>query len=240
VTALVVEGLSHDFGRRHALRDVGFTVEPGTFTVLLGPNGAGKTTLLSLVTGLYSARRGDIWILGHSLRKEPLMGLAKLGVVFQHPTLDLDLTVGENLLYHAALHGLSRQQARERSIRELDRLGILDRAADKVRVLSGGLRRRVEIARALLHEPQLLVVDEATVGLDVAMRRALVQYVRTLCHDRSLSVLWATHMLDEVGPHDPLIVLHEGAVCWSGPAGDLSRAGENLSDAFLKLTGQAA
>jgi ABC-2 type transport system ATP-binding protein len=240
VSALVVDGLCHDFGDRRALKEVGFTVEAGTFTILLGPNGAGKTTLISLVTGLYAARRGDIAVLGHDLRHEPLRALAKLGVVFQAPTLDLDLTVGENLLYFGALHGLSRHDARERGLVELARLGVLDRLDDKVRALSGGLRRSVEIARSLLHQPQLLIVDEATVGLDPATRRLLLQHVRTLCREQNLSVLWATHLLDEVDAGDPLVVLHEGAVCWRGLADELSRTAESLPDAFLKLTGKAA
>jgi ABC-2 type transport system ATP-binding protein len=240
VSALAVSGLSHDFSGRRALKEVGFCVEPDTFTVLLGPNGAGKTTLISLVTGLYAARRGEIAILGHDLRLEPLRALANLGVVFQAPTLDLDLTVRENLLYFGALHGLSRRDARERALAELGRLGILDRLDDKVRALSGGLRRRVEIARSLVHQPQLLIVDEATVGLDAATRRLLLNHVRALCREQNLSVLWATHLLDEVEAGDPLVVLHEGAVCWQGLAGDLSRTADNLPDAFLKLTGHAA
>jgi len=240
VTALVVENLSHAFGKRRALDNVGFSVEPGTFAVLLGPNGAGKTTLISLATGLYAARQGEIRILGHRMRTEPLKALARLGVVFQAPTLDLDLTVSENLFYFAALHGLSRQEAKERSIVELDRLDLADRMNDRVRNLSGGLRRRVEIARALLHRPHLLIVDEATAGLDVTTRRALLQHVRSLCRGQGLSVLWATHMLDEIEPGDPLIVLHQGSVCWQGQASDLSRTASGLPDAFLKLTGQAA
>jgi ABC-2 type transport system ATP-binding protein len=240
VTALSVEGLSHRFGGREALQNVSFAVEPGQFSVLLGPNGAGKTTLISLVTGLYAARQGDIRVLGHSVRRDPLKALARLGVVFQAPTLDLDLTVNENLLYHAALHGLSRREASALARDELDRLGVADRLGDKVRALSGGLRRRVEIARALLHRPELLIVDEATVGLDHAARRALLTHVRALCRERRLSVLWTTHLLDEIEPGDALVVLNQGKVCWDGSARDLPGREESLSDAFLKLTGQAA
>jgi ABC-2 type transport system ATP-binding protein len=208
--------------------------------VLLGPNGAGKTTLISLVTGLYAARKGEISILGHRLRSEALRALAELGVVFQASTLDLDLTVSENLLYFGALQGLARSTAKERMLDELARLDVADRLNDKVRALSGGLRRRVEIARALIHRPRLLIVDEATVGLDVPARRSLLQHVRALCRDENLSVLWATHMLDEVEPGDPLVVLHEGGLCWQGLARDLSPTADSFPDAFLKLTGRAA
>lgn len=236
----MVESLSHDFGKRRALKDVSFSVGAGTFTVLLGPNGAGKTTLISLITGLYAAQRGEVHILGHRMRKEPLQALSRIGVVFQAPTLDLDLSVSENLLYFGALHGLSGRDAKQRSHMELDRVGLADRANDKVRSLSGGLKRRVEIARALLHRPSLLIVDEATVGLDVPARRSLLEHVRALCREQSLSVLWATHMLDEVEPGDPLVVLHQGSLCWQGTAHELSRTAASLSDAFLKLTEQAA
>lgn len=235
MTALFVQGVSHGFGRRQILSDVSFTIAPATMTVLLGPNGAGKTTLVSLVTGLYSAHHGDIQVFGHSMRETPLPGLAKLGVVFQMPTLDPDLTISDNLAYHAALHGLSRRDALERERMELERFGIADRRLERVRTLSGGLRRRVELARALLHRPSLLIVDEATAGLDVASRRLFLEHVRVLCRE-GLSVLWATHMLDEIEPYDPLLVLHQGRLCWSGKAADLA-AEASLSDAFLRLTG---
>jgi ABC-2 type transport system ATP-binding protein len=143
-------------------------------------------------------------------------------------------------LYFGSLQGLARRDANERSLAELERMGLADRKNDKVRTLSGGLRRRVEIARALIHRPRLLIVDEATVGLDVTTRRSLLHHVRGLCRDQGLSVLWATHMLDEVEPGDSLIVLHEGSLCWQGQASDLSRTAAGLPDAFLKLTGQAA
>ncbi len=234
MTALVIEGLSHGFGARKVLVDVNLAVEPGTFTVLLGPNGAGKTTLVSLVTGLYAAQKGDIRIFGHSMRSDPLPALAQLGVVFQMPTLDPDLTVRDNLTYHAALHGLSRREAAERAGMELARLGVSDRSADKVRVLSGGQRRRVEIARALLHRPKFLIVDEATVGLDVAGRQLLLGHVRSLCQE-GLAVLWATHLLDEVDPADRLAVLHQGSLRYAGSAHDFG-AERGLEAAFLQLT----
>lgn len=237
MTALVIDNLSHGFGVRQVLSHVSLRVEPGSFTVLLGPNGAGKTTLISLVTGLYSARQGDIRIFGHSIRQDPLPALASLGIVFQMPTLDPDMSVEQNMLYYGSLHGLSRRDIRERAGEELARLGVGDRQADKVRALSGGLRRRVEIARALLHRPRFLIVDEATAGLDVAGRQLLLAHVRSLCRE-GLSVLWATHMLDEIDPSDRLAVLHQGKVRWTGQAGDLAD-GRNLEAAFLELTGGA-
>jgi len=238
VTALAVEHVRHSFGTRAALTDVSFAVAPSAFATLLGLNGAGKTTLVSLATGLYHAQTGDIRVFGHSLRREPLAALARLGVVFQTPTLDLDLTVAENLRYHAALHGLSRRDGEARASAELGRIGLLDRASDKARTLSAGLRRRVEIARALLHRPRLLLVDEATAGLDAAARRAILAHVRSLCRAENLAVLWATHLMDEVEPSDPILVLHEGRLLWSGLAEALPKdSGEKtLAEAFLKMT----
>lgn len=239
VTAFVVNELSHTFGRASALCEVSFSIEKGSFTVLLGPNGAGKTTLISLATGLYSCQRGRIDIFGHDLRSSPLPALARLGVVFQAPTLDLDLSVIENLIYHAALHGLSSKDARQRAAILLGEMGLGARMRDKVRALSGGMKRRVEIARALLHKPALLIVDEATAGLDVAARRDLLATVRGLCRAGELSVLWATHMLDEVEAEDPVIVLHRGRVLAQTAAADMARPRESLSDAFLRLTRDA-
>ncbi len=238
MTALVIDNLSHGFGARQVLSHVDLSVEPGSFTVLLGPNGAGKTTLVSLVTGLYNARQGDIRIFGHSIRRNPLPALAGLGIVFQMPTLDLDMSVEQNMIYHGSLHGLSQREVRERTAEELERLGVGGRRADKVRALSGGLRRRVEIARALLHRPKFLIVDEATAGLDVAGRQLLLNHVRSLCRE-GLSVLWATHMLDEVDPSDQLVVLHQGGVRWTGRARELA-CDQTLEAAFLQLTGGAS
>jgi ABC-2 type transport system ATP-binding protein len=238
MTALAIDNLNHGFGSRQVLSGVTLSVEQGSFTVLLGPNGAGKTTLISLVTGLYNAQQGDIRIFGHSIRDEPLPALASLGVVFQMPTLDLDLTVEQNLAYHAALHGLPRREAEKRAKEELERLEIGDRHADKVRALSGGMRRRVEIARALLHQPKFLIVDEPTAGLDVAGRHWLLAHVRSLCRG-GLSVLWATHLLDEVDPGDRLVVLHRGTVRWTGEARGLA-SDTSLESAFLQLTANAS
>lgn len=239
--ALAIEGLGHSFAGRRALAEVSFTIAEGVFAVLLGRNGAGKTTLFSLATGLYHAREGAIRVFGEALRSDPAAALATMGVVFQQPTLDLDLTAGENLQYHAALHGLPPGLARRRADEELDRLGVLDRKGDRVRALSGGQRRRVEIARALMHRPRLLLLDEPTAGLDVPGRQSLATHVRSLCAERGIAVLWATHLLEEVRERDHLIVLDGGRVKWTGAleriAADLGVA--NLPEAFDALTGLA-
>ena len=217
-TALEVEHLSHSYGSRPALRDISFAIRAREFTVLLGLNGAGKSTLFSLTTRLYAHRSGSIRIFGAGIDDEPAAALSRMGIVFQQPTLDLDLTVVQNLRYHGALHGLPRAGLEARIAAELDRVGLADRRLDKARQLSGGQRRRVEIARALLHEPRLLLLDEPTVGLDVAARQFLLDHVRALCRDHGLAALWATHLIDEVGEDAHVIVLHRGRVLASGPA----------------------
>nr|WP_246337692.1 ABC transporter ATP-binding protein [Azospirillum oleiclasticum] len=236
---MAVERVSHSFGSRKALDDVSFAIPAGRFTVLLGLNGAGKTTLFSLITRLYNTRQGTIRVFGFDMRLQPSQALARIGVVFQQPTLDPDLTVLQNLRYHGGLHGLPASMVEERAAEELERIGLAPRAKDRVRTLSGGQRRRVEIARALLHRPSLLLLDEPTVGLDVALRRQVLDHVHDLCRERGLAVLWATHLMDEARPEDGVVVLHGGRVLAAGRLPEVcARAGAPaLEPAFAALTG---
>ena len=240
--ALSVEGLSYAYGRgAFALKDVSLAVGAGSFTALLGPNGAGKTTLFALITRLFESP-GTIRIGGVDLRREPARALARMGVVFQQPTLDLDLTVRQNLLYFAALHGIPRRTAEARARESLERLGMAERVGETVRALNGGHRRRVELARALLHEPALLVLDEPTVGLDVPARRAIVEHVHALCRERGIAVLWATHLIDEIGEGDRVVVIHRGRVRAAGPVTEVNRAtgADTLTESFTRLTAKEA
>ncbi len=236
--ALEVEDLGHSFGRRAALKGVSFTIPPGAFTILLGQNGAGKTTLFNLITRLYSNRSGHIRIFGIEMREQPGRALERLGVVFQQRTVDLDLTVRQNLLYHGGLHGLSSVESKKRADAELARFDLTERAHDRVRELSGGQVRRVEIARALIHRPKLLLLDEPTVGLDIGSRQAILDHVRRLCDEEGLGVLWATHLIDEARAADGVIVLHQGEIKAHGSTDDIcAKAGaENLGVAFTTLT----
>jgi ABC-2 type transport system ATP-binding protein len=235
--ALNVERLSHSYGARKALDDVSFAIEPGRFCVLLGLNGAGKSTLFSLVTGLYAARGdGRIAIFGHDVAREAGDALRRLGVVFQARTLDLDLSLTQNLLYHAALHGIGPLDAARMATDALARAGLAERAFDKARDLSGGQMRRVEIARALLHKPRLLLLDEPTVGLDVKARADIVKYVRELVRDEGLGVLWTTHLIDEIEKDDQLLVLHQGKLLANASANDVAGDG-TVAESFARLTG---
>jgi ABC-2 type transport system ATP-binding protein len=237
--ALSVRDLSHSFGNRKALDNVAFTIEAGSFTVLLGPNGAGKTTLFSLVTRLYNNRSGSIRIYGYEVRQQPSRALALMGAVFQQRTLDLDLTVADNLRYHAALHGMSRREARGRIEIELKRAELFERKNDRVRSLSGGQMRRIEIAGALLHRPRLLLLDEPTVGVDIASRQTIVDHVHRLCNEDGLGVLWATHLDDEVHPGDRLVILHKGSIMAHGSMTEVTQSvgATTVKEAYGKLTG---
>ncbi len=239
--ALSVEHLSHSYGPRRALADVTFSTAPATFTALLGLNGAGKSTLFSLVTRIYATRQGSIRVFGHDVSREPGAALRLLGVVFQARTLDLDLSVMQNLVYHAALHGIGHRDARARAELVLARVGLVDRARDKVRNLSGGQSRRVEIGRALLHRPRLMVLDEPTVGLDIAARADLIAHVRQLVVDGGVCVLWATHLVDEIADGDDVIVLHRGRILAHGPVQQVVEAhrAPNIGAAFSLLTRDA-
>jgi ABC-2 type transport system ATP-binding protein len=163
-------------------------------------------------------------------------------VVFQARTLDLDISVMENLLYHAALHGIGSREARRRARAALDEIELADRARDAVRNLSGGQMRRVEIARALLHRPRVLVLDEPTVGLVVASRSAILRHVRSLVRERGVAVLWATHLLDEVADGDAVVVLHRGKVLAAGDVSQVvaSAGAADMRSAFIALTGTAS
>lgn len=241
--ALEIAGLTYAYSRGAPTLDaVTFAVPAGSFTALLGPNGAGKTTLMSLVTRLFAPGAGTIRVNGLDLAAAPRQALAAMGVVFQRPTVDLDLTVEQNLRYAAALHGLPGAQARERIEGALARLGMDAQRRAAVRTLSGGQRRRVELARALLHRPQLLILDEPTVGLDVDSRQAIVDYCHELCAEQAMAVLWTTHLIDEVRGHDRVVVLAGGKVrAAGGVAQVVAQAGTaDLGTAYRHLTRPAA
>lgn len=237
--ALEVDGVGHALGRTVALREVALRVERGAFTALLGVNGAGKSTLFNLITRLYDMKAGAIRVCGFDVRREPAQALRRMGVVFQSRSLDASLTVAQNVIYHGALHGLGRRAALAAGEAAMAQVGMAERMGDRVGRLSGGQQRRVEIARALIHAPELLLCDEATVGLDVRSRAGIVADVHRLAAERGVGVLWATHLIDEVGPQDAVVVLHRGEVKAAGRA-DAVAGGGALTDAFLAMTGAGA
>jgi ABC-2 type transport system ATP-binding protein len=237
--ALKAADVSHSYGERRALDGVSFGVAAGSFTVLLGLNGAGKSTLFALITRLYDTRAGRISVFGHDVRDAPGEALRRLGVVFQSRTLDLDLSIVQNLDYHAALHGIGKAAARARARELLEQFELGARLNDKIRSLSGGQMRRVEIARALLHRPRLLLLDEATVGLDIKSRADIEKHVRDLVARETIGVLWATHLIDEVSAKDDVVVLHQGKLLAHGNVASVMRqtGTDSIRAAFAKLTG---
>jgi ABC-2 type transport system ATP-binding protein len=241
VSALSVEKVSHNYGARIALDEVSFDVAPGSFTVLLGLNGAGKSTLFSVITHLYVSRSGAVRIFGRDVARNSGAALAQLGVVFQQRTLDPDLSVAQNLAYHGALHGIGRRETRERGAIQLARVGLADRINEKVRFLSGGQMRRVEIARALLHRPRMLLLDEPTAGLDIKARAGILEVVRGLVADDGIGVLWATHLVDEIRDGDQVVVLHKGRVLAAGTSRSVVAASgaRSIGEAFTVLTGDS-
>jgi len=243
-TALVdIQNISFHYpSGKQALDDVSFQLQAGQFHALLGLNGAGKSTLFALISRLFQVQQGDIRLNGQSLKAAPAKVLGSIGMVFQQSTLDLDLSVAENLHYHASLHGIPPSQRQQRIDEELARFDMSDAHHKKVRALNGGHRRRVEIARALLHQPSLLLLDEATVGLDPATRQQINQYVRQLCREQQVAVLWATHLIEEIHTGDTVALLHQSRLlaCDSTEAICQQANRSTLVQAFETLTGTEA
>lgn len=210
--AITMSEVNFRYQQPWVLETIDLNLEQGKFYALLGPNGAGKSTLFNLLCQLLQPTEGSIHIAGYSTRKQPRKALAAMGIVYQQSTLDIDLTVEQNLHYHASLHGLSSATTREHIEQELRRFALHEKRNTKIRALNGGHRRRVEIARALLHQPQVLLLDEASVGLDMPTRDSINQHIRALCQERGITVLSSTHLVDEVLPQDNLLLLHHGEI----------------------------
>ena len=216
-----VENLSHHYGERAALSNVCFEVQKGEVFGLLGPNGGGKSTLFRILSTMMVPSAGSASIAGHDVTREPAAVRRHVGVVFQTQSLDKALTVEENLRAQGHLHGLSGAELRGRMERAMEQLGLSDRRKDLVETLSGGLRRRVEIAKALLHRPQVLLMDEASTGLDPAARRDLSRHVERLREQEGVTILLTTHILEEAERCDRLVLLHQGKIVAQGTPGAL-------------------
>lgn len=235
--AISISGLSKSYGSVQALSDVSFTVENGAVTALLGLNGAGKTTLFQILTGLFVADTGRVVVQGYDIARQPTAALGRMGIVFQQSVLDLDLTVAQNMAFYAGLHGLRGAAARGASQRALDVLGCADLGGRTVRQLSGGTRRKIEIARALLTGPDVLVLDEPSGSLDAGSRADLKRTLFGLAANRGTAVLWATHLVQEIEEANEVVILHRGRVAASGsPHSLVARAGTaSLEQAFLAM-----
>lgn len=222
--AVEISELRHRYGKREALRGISLTIERGEIFALLGPNGGGKTTLFRILSTLMRVDQGSVRVLGADLASDAGSVRPRLGVVFQNPGLDLKLTVEENLLHHGHLYGLGGAGLRERVRAVLRRLELADRAGDRVESLSGGLARRTELARGLLHSPELLLLDEPSTGLDPGARRDFGHHLRTLRDRDGTTVVLTTHYMEEAARADRVAVLHEGSLVAIGTPDELKRS----------------
>jgi ABC-2 type transport system ATP-binding protein len=221
---LSVENLTHRYGQRIALSGVSFGLEAGELFGLLGPNGSGKSTLFRILCTLMAPASGDVRIAGYDVCSRPADVRRRIGVVFQSFSQDKSLTVWENLQAQGRLFGLSGAVLRERAAEVLERLGLADRRNDLAKTLSGGMRRRVEIAKALLHQPPVLLMDEPSSGLDPVARHELWRFLSGLRKSTGVTILLATHLLDEADLCDRILLLHEGHVVASGTPAELKAA----------------
>ena len=230
-----ISEISHNFGQKRVLDQITLSIKKGTFCALLGPNGAGKSTLFSALTRLLIPTQGTIKIHGNDIHKSPRPALSNIGVVFQQQTMDLDLTVFQNLRYFGKLQGMSGRDLNQRIDQVLTLLNMAERSYEVVRTLNGGHRRRAEIARSLIHDPKVLLLDEATVGLDPETRKSITDDMHKIAQTDGKTILWATHLCDEVGDDDQLVILHNGKILRNGQAHEIAN-GDNLLDVFLSLT----
>jgi ABC-2 type transport system ATP-binding protein len=209
-SAINISHLAHRYGEHVAIHDLSFTVAVGEIFVLLGPNGSGKTTLFRVLSTLIPPQQGDVQILGNDLRRQADAIRRQLGVVFQAPSVDKKLTVAENIAHYGRLYGLGGSALKTRIAEMLGRLRLADRRNDKVETLSGGLRRRVELAQAMLHRPQLLILDEPSTGLDPGARSDVWQYLEQIRKDEGVTVVLTTHLLEEAARADRIAIMHQG------------------------------
>ena len=233
---LEVNHVDFSYGKKKVLDNINFSIEEGTFSVLLGLNGAGKSTIFSLITRLQNLVVGEISINNFPI-KDYSNALKDIGIVFQEPTLDLDLTVRQNLFYYGSLKGLDFKETILSIEDEIKKLELESHLDTQVRKLNGGHRRRVEILRALINKPKLLLLDEPTVGLDLKSRFDILEYVRNLVHTKNISVLWITHLFDEIEENDSVAVIKTGKIVESGIVKEIvnKHKQENLVETFSYL-----
>jgi len=219
--AIQIQGLDHRYGDHRAICGIDFDVETGEIFGLLGPNGGGKTTLFRILSTLLPVQTGTVTVLGHNVRSHPEAVRSQIGVTFQSPSLDGKLTVFENLKHQSHLYGISGRMMRARIEFLLDQLGLKERSRDKAESLSGGLKRRVEIAKGLLHDPRLLLLDEPSTGLDPGARLDVWRYLTRLRSEQGVTVLVTTHLMEEADHCDRLGILDRGQLVALGTADEL-------------------
>ena len=237
-----VKNLTKEFGEFTAVKDVSFSVEEGGIFAFLGPNGAGKSTTIKMLTTLLHPTSGTMVINGNDPVTEPDLVRHSFGIVFQDPSLDEDLTALENLELHGVLYSVPKDTLKKRIVEMLELVELTDRQNDFVRDFSGGMKRRLEIARGLLHHPKIIFLDEPTLGLDPQTRNALWSYVQKLNADEGITVFFTTHYMEEADRvAKNIAIIDHGVIIAQGSSVELQRETDTttLEEAFLKLTGSA-
>ena len=234
---LSISNLKKSYDDFLALNNINLSLNSGEYVVLLGPNGAGKSTLFSILTGMLSPDLGDCVINGYSIKTQNVNALKAIGIVFQQSTIDMELSILENLNFHARLHGLNVDKLKHEIESELKANKLDNKSKNKVRTLSGGERRKVELIRSLLHNPKMLLMDEPTVGLDPSSRVDLLKKILSLKKTVDLSILWTTHLVDEAEKADKIIILNKGNIAAMGTRLEILRLAneKNLAKAFFKI-----
>jgi len=234
---LEIKNVSYKYDKNLVLNNINLEIKKGSFLVLLGLNGAGKSTLFALITRLLALKDGEININNYSISNYK-KALSDIGIVFQEATLDLDLTVRQNLVFSGSLKGISFHETMNSIKEELKTLELDDKLDTRVRDLNGGHRRRVEIARALINKPKLLLLDEATSGLDIKTRYSIISYIKEIVQKRKISVLWITHLFDEVKDDDEVAIIKKGEIIDTGIVRDIIKKNNksSLTEVFELLT----
>ncbi len=227
-----IQNLEFSYGKRKVLNSVSLDIPEGTIFGMLGPNGSGKTTLFRILSTLLSPEKGSASWFGHDLFREASAVRETLGIVFQYPSLDAQLTVEENLKCQGALYGLSGTDLKQRIEARLKKLGVWDRRNDKVKTLSGGLKRRVELAKALLHDPQVLLLDEPSTGLDPRARAEFWDFLLEMNREKKMTLLVTTHMMEEAEKCSQLVILDRGEVIAQGSPTHLKA---ELSEGYILI-----
>ncbi len=237
-----IKHLTKKFGGLTAVNDISLSVPAGLVFAFLGPNGAGKSTTIKMLTTLMAPTAGEIWLNGHNVTERPSATRRSFGIVFQDPSVDNELTAYENMQFHAILYGLPRPLYQQRISDLLELVGLADRRDSVVKNFSGGMKRRLEIARGLLHHPKVLFLDEPTIGLDPQTRNHIWRYVRDLNQKEQVTIFFTTHHMEEVERYaDRIAIIDHGKIVTQGTAEEIKREGGNaasLEDAFIELTGR--
>ena len=239
--AIEVRGLTKRFGKFTAVKDVSFEVKKGEIFGFLGPNGAGKSTTIKMLTTLLQPSEGSLKLAGHDVTKAQDSARKAFGIVFQDPSLDVELTAYENMELHATLYGIRPRAARERIETLMSLVELWDRKDMPVKNFSGGMKRRLEIARGLLHHPHVLFLDEPTLGLDTQTRNLLWDYVRKMAHTEGMTVFFTTHYLEEAqSVADRIAIIDHGSIIAMGTTPELLKqtGTTSLEQAYLELTGK--